>query len=359
MVPAGVDGGVLPVGRGCLPAAVGAPAGDGAVGAQPARMQAAGGDGGVLPVGRGCPPIEVGAPAGDGAVGAQPARIARAGGDGGVLPVGRGCPPIVVVAPAGDGAVGAQRARMAPAGVDGGVPAGGLAGGLGRGEDERGAGEPVAGGGGGGEEADAGQLSVAPGVVCLALLEAELDAAAFEFARHDAHRADREVQRGAGEPVAGGGGGGEEADAGQLSVAPGVALALLEAELDAAARRVCAPRCAPPCCRCRRCPPGRRQRWRRRRCRGRRAGRRSPRRRGACYRGGCCPQRARSSSRVVTSWRAPVLIGPCPSTSQAGAARQTLHTRRTLHTPDYLCASGSQTSAGHTAAARPRRRTGR
>ena len=125
---------------------------------------------------------------------------------------------------------------MEPAGGDGGVPAGGLGGGLGGCEGERRAGEPAVGGGGGGEEADAGQPAVAPGVVALALLEAELDAAGFELAGHDAHLADREVKRGAGEPVAGGGGGGEEADAGELAVAPGVVgLALLEAELDAAA----------------------------------------------------------------------------------------------------------------------------
>ena len=86
-----------------------------------------------------------------------------------------------------------------------------------------------------GKKRTRGQLSVAPGVVGLALLEAEFDATVVEFARHDAHRADGQVKRGAGEPVADGGGGGEEAHAGQLSVAPGVVcLALLEAELDAA-----------------------------------------------------------------------------------------------------------------------------
>ena len=69
-----------------------------------------------------------------------------------------------------------------------------------------GAGEPAVDGGGGGEEADAGQLSVAPGVVGLALLEAELDAAAVEFARHDAHG--RAVA--AGVVFLGGGGGGHD-----------------------------------------------------------------------------------------------------------------------------------------------------
>ena len=58
----------------------------------------------------------------------------------------------------------------------------------------------------------------------------------FEFARHDAHLADRQVKRRARQPAVDGGGGGEEADAGQLSGAPRVVgLALLEAELDATA----------------------------------------------------------------------------------------------------------------------------
>ena len=230
MTPASGDGGELPVRRG----RVVAPAGDGAVGAQPARMLPAGGDGGELPAGRGRLPLVVVAPAGDGAVGAQPARMRLAGGDGGELPVGSGRLPLVVVAPAGGGAVGAQPARMTPASGDGGELPGGLGGGLGRCEGQRRAGEPAVDGGGGGEEAHAGQPPVAPGVAGLALLEAELDAAAVEFARHDPHLADRQVQRRAGEPAPGGGGGGEEADAWELAVAPGVVgLALLEAELDA------------------------------------------------------------------------------------------------------------------------------
>ena len=63
------------------------------------RERLRGGDGGVLPVRRGRLPLVVPAPAGDGAVGAQPTRMPRAGGDGGVLPVGavpparcRSCP---------------------------------------------------------------------------------------------------------------------------------------------------------------------------------------------------------------------------------------------------------------------------
>ena len=243
----------------------------------------------------------------------SPHECLPAGGDGGVLPGGRG--------------------RLA----------GGLGGCLGCCEGEGGAGEPAAGGGGGGEEADAGQPAVAPGVVGLALLEAELDAAVVEFARHDAHRADRQVKRGTGEPVAGGGGGGEEADGGQPAVAPVLSvwrcwrpnsmrpLSSLRATMRTAALSLSVS------------PPGRRQRWRRRRRRGRRAGRRSPRRRGACQPGGSCRRRAHSSRRVVLSWRvvtsrrapvlswrAPVLIGHCPSTSRAGAVRQTLHTCRTL-----------------------------
>ena len=74
------------------------------------------------------------------------------------------------------------------------------------GQVKRGAGEPAVDGGGGGEEADAGQLAVAPGVVGLALLEAELDAAAVEFAGHDAHR--RAVAGGV--VFLGGGGGGHD-----------------------------------------------------------------------------------------------------------------------------------------------------
>ena len=134
------------------------------------------------------------------------------------------------------------------------------------GQVQRGAGEPAVDGGGGGEEADAGELSVAPGVVGLALLEAELDAAAVEFARHDAHR--RAVAVAGGVVFLGGGGGGHDG-------------AAQDGEQGDDRRGGAAPVTAGPA-----------------------AG------------GG-----SRSSRRVVTAWRAPALIGHRPSASQAGAVR--------------------------------------
>ncbi|MCY3953135.1 MAG: hypothetical protein OXG69_11420 [bacterium] len=103
------------------------------------------------------------------------------------------------------------------------------------GEGDGCAGEPASGGGGGGEEAAAGELSVSPGVA-LALLECEFDSAVGVFAGDDADLAAGcgEGDGCAGEPASGGGGGGEEAAAGELSVSPGVALALLECEFDSA-----------------------------------------------------------------------------------------------------------------------------
>ena len=91
-----------------------APAGDGVVGAEAARMpsgsDAACGDGRELSARRVALPVVglgVAAPAGDGAVGAEAARTATAYGDGGELSARRITLPLSVVTPACDGAVGA------------------------------------------------------------------------------------------------------------------------------------------------------------------------------------------------------------------------------------------------------------
>ena len=66
------------------------------------------------------------------------------------------------------------------------------------------------------------------------LLQGELDAAVGGSAGGDAHCGAVRLQGAAGEPAAGCGCGGEEADAGELSLSPGVAVVLLQGELDAA-----------------------------------------------------------------------------------------------------------------------------
>ena len=96
-----------------------APAGDGAVGAQPARSEPAARDSAERARRSVRLTFVVPAPAGDGAVGAHPARMRRAGADGAERARRSVRPAVPVVAPAGDGVVGAQPARMGPADRDG------------------------------------------------------------------------------------------------------------------------------------------------------------------------------------------------------------------------------------------------
>ncbi len=105
---------------GRVPEDVLAPAGDGGVGSEPARMGPAGGDGGERSVGRVDLSVAVVAPAGDGGVGSESARVFTVGGDGGERSVGRVDLSVAVPSPAGDGGVGSEPARMGPVGGDGG-----------------------------------------------------------------------------------------------------------------------------------------------------------------------------------------------------------------------------------------------
>ena len=90
-----------------------------------------------------------------------------------------------------------------------------------------------------GKKRTRGQPAVAPRVIAFALLQAELHPAARELAGDNTHLAGRQLQCRAGKPPIHRRGGGEEAHARQLAVAPRViALALLEAELDPAAREL-------------------------------------------------------------------------------------------------------------------------
>ena len=68
------------------------------------------GHGGKSTIGRFGLTVAVVAPAGDGPVGSEGARMPRTQGDGGVLAVGRVGSAVGVVAPAGDGLVGSEGA---------------------------------------------------------------------------------------------------------------------------------------------------------------------------------------------------------------------------------------------------------
>ena len=168
----GGDGGVLAVGSVCLSVGIVAPAGDGVVGCDGARVGGAGGDGGggdggVFTTGCfGLPLVEIAVvfvemvrePTFDCLVGLDGARVVTArgdggelsvgriyrlpghlltptfdclvglngtgvekvGGDGGVLAVGRVCPPVSVVAPTDDCAVGFDGAGVGLGDGDGG-----------------------------------------------------------------------------------------------------------------------------------------------------------------------------------------------------------------------------------------------
>ena len=84
-------------------------------------MRAACGDGGVLACGRVGFAVRVPAPAGDGVVGGDGARMLAACCDGGVLACGRVGLACSVPAPAGDGFVGSDGTRIPIACCDGGV----------------------------------------------------------------------------------------------------------------------------------------------------------------------------------------------------------------------------------------------